>query len=209
MNSTISDTLYHFTKNFDTLKAIVTSSKFLLKINKREWRIGNKEGIVHHLIYDSPMVCFTETPLQFLANHQRNFGNYGIGMKIGWAIDKGAQNVIYCEHHYPNDFANTLLEVLEHNSKLKQMKPPVNFNRQVFDSLVGATEQMQYRQEREWRFIARISDLANKTFAPTEVTFTPFDIVEFICPKSDENELREFLSKKLGDTHTAQIKTIT
>lgn len=168
----------------------------------------NERGILTLVHFDIPMTCFTETPVQFIEHHARTFGDFGIGMTIGWAISKRAQNVIYCEHDDPDEFGETMLEIASHEKELKKMKSTIRFNRRIMDSLFGATEQMYYRNEREWRVIGRMTDMVKREFTPTEVTFLKNDIIHLICPKSDVETLKTYVDALWGTNHGVEVKSL-
>lgn len=198
-------TLYHFTDSLEILKAILRSKKFLLKENERPWGFSH-DGTARHILFSIPMTCFTEMPHKELRSHCRNFGNFGLGMKIGWAISRGAQNVIYSEHHHPNDFGKTLIEMLDHNSYLKTLRSSYEFSQGIFDSLVGATEQMRYKDEREWRFIGRLTGVNPRTFSPSSVDFQMSDIDVLVVPDSHRVELESFL-ENIGENNIKVVST--
>ncbi|HKI44609.1 MAG TPA: abortive infection system antitoxin AbiGi family protein [Balneolales bacterium] len=208
MNPTVSNTLFHFTgidcdrgvfkpkeEALNTLKSILGSQHFLLSNNNREWTIFDVKEPVRHMNFDLPMLCFTETPIEFIGMHMGVFGHFGVGMKIEWAIKNHAQNVIYCDRSEPNYYGRILAGVLDfihHNLATDQ-------NTQAkwywFRSLVGVTEDIRFRNEREWRFIGRTENKpgGGDSFTPTHVDFNINDIEVVVCPEDCIPAVHEFL----------------
>lgn len=200
MNVTLSNTLYHFT-NFDALKAILFSSEFHVKLNTVQWFSPDNKGFYFKI----PMVCFCETPLQFLKHHKRNFGNYGLGMKIEWAIAHGIHNVIYADMLNPNSHALTIYELLMHYHSTPAHLKKFRYDSNLNNYLVGSSELMVHRDEREWRFIGKMIDPLEETFTPKSLTFTINDIDQIICPKEDTDNLIQFLKEKGLEKHEEKI----
>ena len=71
-----SNTLFHFTKNLDTIKLILNDGYF--------WPIYCVEydkGADDNGEYDAlPMVCFCDIPLSQIREHTDDYGKYGIGI---------------------------------------------------------------------------------------------------------------------------------
>jgi Protein of unknown function (DUF2743). len=42
-----------------------------------------------------PMVCFTDIPIELTKEHRRQYGEYGIGLKKEWGINKGLNPICY------------------------------------------------------------------------------------------------------------------
>lgn len=92
MNLT-SDTFFHFTKNLDSIKSIL-SDGFNVYYCKEEI-YSDTHGRVEHI--GIPMVCFCDKPLSSI--RQNNYGHYAIGMSRSWGISKRLMPV----HYYPNN----------------------------------------------------------------------------------------------------------
>ena len=192
-NPTISNTLYHFTgfggedgktsdESFETLKKILSSSVLLLSRNDVEWGYTDSEGKKVTGVSFSPyMVCFTETPLGFANDHIRDFGNFGIGFDIDWVISNKGQNVVYVQDGNVNHLGETISKMLMHLVIDKQSK---DFPRKRLHELVYITENMNWRNEREWRIV---DDKEG------QVAFTFENVKEIVCPKEYQEKLIAFL----------------
>jgi hypothetical protein len=207
MNLSVSDNLFHFTgidiergkkkpddNAFQTLKDILESGNFRLNRNNRNWAIYADDAPPREMDFDIPMVCFTETPIGFLSNHIEVFGEFGIGMHLEWGIKNGAQNVLYCDSTTTNFYGKTLAGVLEYvHRTLVEGDPQARWF--WFRSLVGITENIDFREEREWRILGRTENVpgGGETFEPVSVSFSKKDIVVVVCPSKYISELRTFL----------------
>lgn len=195
MNVTLTDTLYHFTK-FDALRAILKSRKFLVSLNTVQWFSTDQKGY----FFKIPMACFSETPLEFMKDHKRNFGEYGLGMKIQWAIGHGLHNVIYVDMLNPSNHGIMITEILKYYFSVPATHKPHLYHKNLNDQLVGSSELMKYRDEREWRFIGKINDYMSYTFTPDSISFDFTDVAQIVCPKKDVDELIRFLKdEKMND----------
>ncbi|WP_157237814.1 abortive infection system antitoxin AbiGi family protein [Desulfobacter curvatus] len=210
MNPTISNTLFHFTgidydrgifkpkeESLNTLKSILESQHFLLSRNQREWTIFDVEEPVRHMNFDLPMLCFTETPIEYIGMHMNVFGHFGVGMKIDWAIKNHAQNVIYCDKSEPNYYGRILAGVLDFCHNNLATDPNTQAKWYWFRSLVGVTEDIIFRNEREWRFIGRTENKpgGGESFTPEHIDFDVNDIEAIVCPKACILEVHDFLKR--------------
>lgn len=181
-NVTVSDTLYHFTgfggvgnktqqKSFETLVRILESSHLKLCKNQIEWGYNDSEGNKISGISFSPyMTCFTETPIEFSGHHTRDFGKFGIGFKIDWVISHKGQNVIYVKDGGVNNIGEAISRMITHLSIDKKSR---DFPRKIMHEIVYATENMDWRHEREWRIFSDKKDQV--------VEFGSSDIDSLIC----------------------------
>lgn len=197
-NATVSDTLYHFTgfggagsktqdQSFETLIKILQSSHLKLGKNSVEWGYDDEDGKRISGISFSPyMTCFTETPLEFADHHARDFGKFGIGFNIDWVISHKGQNVIYVRDGKVNNLGGAISRMITHLSIDKQSK---DFPRKIMHEIIYATENMDWRHEREWRII-------NDKDAVAE--FNPSDIDCLICLDSYVSKLITFLRANAG-----------
>lgn len=208
-NVTISDTLYHFTgfgggggksneEAFATLIKILESSCLKLGKNEINWGYNDSEGRkISGLSFSPYMTCFTETPIQFSGVHTRDFGKFGIGVCIDWVVAKKGQNVVYVRDGEVNILGEAISRMLTHLS-IDKLSP--DFPRKWMHQIIYATENMNWRHEREWRIISDKQEL---------VQFDFNNIDELICLKDYEKRLREFLeSDKKYSSLLAKIITI-
>lgn len=193
-NVTVSDTLYHFTgfgggagkthdEAFSTLTKILGSSVLKLNRNEISWGFKDSEGKKITGISFSPfMTCFTETPIEFADGHTRDFGKFGIGFKIDWVVRNKGQNVVYVRDGEVNDLGDAISRMLTHLS-IDKLSP--DFPRKWMHQVVHATENMDWRHEREWRIITDKPDIV--------VKFVYSDVDSIICLNSYRPKLIGFL----------------
>ncbi len=223
MNPTVSNTLFHFTgidhtrckfkpkeEAFGTLKSIIESQHFRLSLNNRNWTIYDDNEPLRHMDFGVPMLCFSETPIDYIGRHMEVFGYFGLGMKIEWAIKNHAQNVIYCDTTVPNYYGRTLAGVLDFIHHNLVVDPNTQAKWYWFRSLVGVTENIIYRDEREWRFIGRTENVAGggDDFTPQYIGFTSNDIYVVVCPAECLPELQQVLHQT-GKYNNFEFKIIT
>ncbi len=205
-NLSSSNVLFHFTGidhtrgkvktdagAFQTLQSILGSSQFEIRMNKRAWTVHDDGVPGRAMDFDIPMSCFSETPLAFLPDHMNQFGEFGLGMKLDWGVEKGAQNVVYCDDDHQNSYGRSLAGVLDyihHGLAVGEAQPHWYW----FRELVGVTEHIDHRGEREWRFLGRTEDKPGAVdYEPKTVDFTPADILVVVCPARLIVQLRAFL----------------
>ena len=79
-----SNTLFHFTKDLDTIKNILSDGLFW-PIYCIEYDKGpNVDGTFNAF----PMVCFCDIPLSQISEHLLDYGKYGIGINKQWGKEK-------------------------------------------------------------------------------------------------------------------------
>ena len=76
-----SDTLFHFTKNINTLKNILQNG-FWPRYCLEDFNWYNAE--LGYIAY--PMVCFCDIPLSRINEHVKFYGDYGIGLTKNWGL---------------------------------------------------------------------------------------------------------------------------
>jgi len=156
-----SNSVIHFTNNFDNIKGIIKSKGFRLKYCSENLKLDNI-----HLPSASPMVCFCDIPLSEVKNHIDSYGSYGIGLYKTWAkkstlnpvlyIDeqseiakvlKKALNTFFEKSAEDEDFDDTFLETyFQITQYCKKYEGPLKH---------GKIDDDKYRfyNEREWRYI--------------------------------------------------------
>lgn len=81
-----SNTLFHFTKKYATLLAILESKGFWPKYCVEEgWQDQ----------FAVPESCFCDIPLSGILPHIKKYGSYGLGMSKVWGKEKGLSPVLY------------------------------------------------------------------------------------------------------------------
>ncbi len=153
-----SHTLFHFTKNMECLKDILTNGfwpRYCLEDSK--WYASN--GFDFYIAY--PMVCFCDIPLSRVDEHVSFYGNYGIGVTKEWAHANGLSPVIYIrdnssqqraiknifDKNYQSSFyENSNTDV---NTLISHIKPTEGTMRVGQNFVVK-----EFYQENEWRYSA-------------------------------------------------------
>lgn len=156
-----SNTLFHFTKNRETLKLILKDGF---------WPRYCLED-VSWLAYDTydyvgyPMVCFCDIPLSRISEHVGFYGEFGVGLTREWAELNGLNPVLYVAGE--NAVSSTFKELGGH-----AMKTPTDADKEaartsiryllahtkpVSGSMVvdGKPVSKLFYQESEWRYVPK------------------------------------------------------
>jgi hypothetical protein len=174
-----SNTLFHFTRSKDNLLSILRNNfypqlcyeNFYGTIfNSPQGAVGFEKAV--------PMVCFCDLPLSQIEKHTKNYGEYALGLTKEWAVRNKINPIIYTypgsdfseilknlflnfphqdsgiqkENHLQlenNDFANQLASAIQY---IKPYEGRLWKNGRYADTIV------RYYDEREWRFIPKLSD---------------------------------------------------
>lgn len=142
-----SNTLFHFTPNFDTLIKILKSRGFWPRYCKETRTIDGK--IIEYYV---PISCFCDIPLSLIGYHVKQYGGYGIGMSKDWAL----KNKRICPVFYTHDYSKSLMTDLFRDSIIKEYGYMYGV-----DDFVRAQSLLKpymdngelYYNEREWRYI--------------------------------------------------------
>lgn len=145
-----SNTLFHFTKDMNTLKLILSDMYFLPKYcEEYGWNIR----------FAVPMTCFCDIPLSQIGNHLKWYGNYGIGLAKGWGINKGVCPVFYVTKS-TFSLLNTIIKDEETNNQVKickiisRIKKVKGVNiRRTKNKCQKQHKNYIYYNEREWRYV--------------------------------------------------------
>lgn len=204
------NTLFHFTREYDTLIKIL-KSKFYprLCLEKRLWETGDFKWAI-------PMVCFCDIPLSNIAQHTKKYGNYAIGIKKTWAIKQGVTPILYVHENsgfieQGRDALNWSLELNEkegtHSTERLAQVMSMFFMMKPYESkqiINGKKQIVRFYDEREWRYIPPIGgsvlnfltdaeyqekekrDKLNSYNEKYGVTFNPDAINYIIVEKEDE-----------------------
>ena len=154
-----SSTLFHFTKNSNTLELIMKNGFWpRYSLEDISWLGYTKNDYVAY-----PMVCFCDIPISRISEHVEFYGNYGLGMSKDWAQKNGLNPVNYIVEN--NDLKdafrriNTLATKFENTSLKEELwstsrrllaftKPTIG-NMRVDGNFI----KKDFYQESEWRFI--------------------------------------------------------
>lgn len=204
------NTLFHFTREYDTLIKIL-KSKFYprLCLEKRLWETGDFKWAI-------PMVCFCDIPLSNIAQHTKKYGNYAIGIKKTWAIKQGVTPILYVHENsgfieQGRDALNWSLELNEkegtHSTERLAQVMSMFFMMKPYEGkqiINGKKQIVRFYDEREWRYIPPIGvsvlnfltdaeyqekekrDKLNSYNEKYGVTFNPDAINYIIVEKEDE-----------------------
>ena len=230
-----SETLFHFTKNLDTLQLILDSGfwpRYCLE--DIQWLSGEsqtEEGFV-----SVPMVCFCDIPLSRIDEHVNFYGSYGLGMTKEWALKSGLAPVHYVTQSSP--FTTTFARVCqltmeasgnETSESWKLVRRLVMYMKPLTGTMSIGAEPISkdFYQESEWRYIA-IDDAVepflltpehldtDKQKAANDATrahcmlkFLPSDVrYIFVCADTDIPPLMNFIQSKLDHYPAAELKLL-
>jgi len=89
--------LFHFTRGMDILKAILLDKAFWPRycLEDVSWIRSRKQ----HAAF--AMVCFCDIPLSKLSNHTACYGLYGLGLAKTWGQINGVNPVLYLNDRSP------------------------------------------------------------------------------------------------------------
>jgi hypothetical protein len=92
----IASSLFHFTKELDTILKILNSKALRASPNFE----SVENFFQNQMFLSTPMVCFCDIPLKFITKeHTIRYGNYGLGFKKSWGIKKKINPILYRMHN--------------------------------------------------------------------------------------------------------------
>ena len=148
--------LWHFTKSFDIILSIVKNG-FYPRTAKEDMNFLMKN--YEHAYIGTPMVCFTDVPLDHLDEHTKQYGQFGIGMKKEWGINNRLNPILYIVDN--SDLNNAILK-LQWNiiQRGKEDESQINEITDLFWGMAGYFKRYMeqeskkpYYDEREWRYL--------------------------------------------------------
>jgi hypothetical protein len=156
----IASSLFHFTKNSETIINIISGSKFRASYNIEDV----SDFYLKEKYVAIPMVCFCDIPLKFISEHPMVYGDYGIGLKKGWGIAKGINPILYRTESQINKYLEAILSATQSTTtnaagtfSLTVVQDNVlrlsNFTKKY------KTEGIINYFDREWRFVPAISEM--------------------------------------------------
>jgi len=165
------NTLFNFTTKFDYLKSKI-ENRFKPRLVLEDYT-----SIGYQLEWALPMVCFCDIRLSNILIHIKEYGNYGIGLKKEWGIEKGLNPLLYISSEH-SSLLNTFSHLITDKSKKHAARFFMNFKPY---SGKQNNKNRNFYNEREWRFI------------PNE------DIDTYSLGKSDFEDVaeRELINSKL------------
>ena len=143
--------LFHFTSNPDTLKAILETREF--QLNYCLETMSQLRDIEAYF----PIVCFCDIRLSQIGNHMKTYGGYGIAMNKSWGIKQNVNPVSYLN---PNSVQSRIIvdQIRNGNSREKEaalilaaMSKPYK-GRMYRHNINGYIEAVKFYDEREWRY---------------------------------------------------------
>lgn len=216
-----SHTLFHFTKNSETLKSILKNGfwpRYCLEDIK--WIEDEDNEFVAY-----PMVCFCDIPLSRVEEHVGFYGEFGLGLTKEWALKNGMTPIHYISQtsKLPKSY-NTLVDLLGESDKkeegwkiLRYMlahTKPLEGRMPISGELINK----EFHQESEWRYIATnenihdsiigkdfhvdeyVAGRNNETKKYCMLKFLPNDIKYiFVKKDSDIPEVIKFIQSDLSD----------
>ncbi|MCW7509762.1 abortive infection system antitoxin AbiGi family protein [Leptospira levettii] len=198
-NKSVSDYLFHFTglndgehedktdeDAFNVLLLILRDRLLKYSTRKRNiiFKIDPKTSINNIPI---PMVCLTETPINKLENHILQYNAFGLGLSVDWGIKNGGMNVIYYDNDHPTIYGEAIIQLLK--PFFDPSIPKLNTPLLVDQVLAGITEDIKYRDEREWRFIKKPNESANLSVNDLGIRFD-FNDLKYLFVKSFDYKLK-------------------
>lgn len=142
-----SETLFHFTGNFNTLELILQNGF------QARWIYEKLPG--RKLAYFTKTVCFCDIPLGLIKEHVNWYGTYGIGINRPTAIDHGLSPIMYLHPKSPkfpkgnSERTRNWFNDFKFTSYLKQVKGKQMFFNEAEDPF---WKWKTFYNEREWRY---------------------------------------------------------
>lgn len=152
------NTLFHFTKDLDTLLSILRS-----KFYPRACFEASLIPDIFDIRMAIPMVCFCDIPLSQISKHVGKYGSYAIGLKKGWAMEQGVTPVLYVHKNslIPRTIVSEIKGIKPQGTSLSEQQMthlmellrPIMMMKpyEVLDNDSGKIE--RFYDEREWRYI--------------------------------------------------------
>lgn len=227
-----SETLFHFTKNMDTLEKLLVNGfwpRFCLED-------------VHWLGYEAfdyisyPMVCFCDIPLSRIAEHVGFYGNFGLGMTKKWAEKNGLNPVFYVSQ--ASQVAISFNQLNHHTNQIvdkDNLEKSKITNRYLYaftkptegEMVVDGTPVKKiFYQESEWRYVpvnakpsyllrtmheesSKLEKANAYTFENCLLKFTPQDIKYiFVNSDSDIPRIMNFIQNDMDKNLAVDLKIL-
>lgn len=237
MGQSKSTSLFHFTKDIEVLKSILTHGFYpRFHLEDTSWQEIDALELVAF-----PMICFCDIPIARISEHIDFYGHYGLGMSKDWALINGLNPIFYLSPKSPiaRSFADALLKGyrFDREEKDKEM--------QIFQDLKfisahskptsgkcvhndSSTTEKDFYLENEWRYVP-MKDIVpvaitKKEYEDTQkreeynnllakeafLEFTPNDI-RYIFVESDTDIpfLVDFINSELSKLSFSEINILT
>ena len=184
------DTLFNFTKEFKYIEDKIRN-RFKPRLVLEDYTpIGIQMEIA------IPMVCFCDIRLSDIWAHTKEYGDYGIGLKKEWGIEKELSPLIYVSKHAAllKHFANSVTkEKKEHVAKLFINLKPYSGKQNG--------KNRNFYNEREWRFIPNAA-IVETFFGKKEIDTMHDPIHKNEIMKLDLSQVEYIIIEKESDFNT-------
>ncbi len=201
-----SNTLFHFTSNFENLLNIL-DNYFKPHYVLEDCNVVFPGEHQDYLILAFPMVSFCDIPLSQTNEHLSRYGSYGIGMTKEWGKKHGITPVLYT--YGKSLLAGCIRDIIKETKNLVADRTflfdLMRFIKPISGSLWrenGIEEDVIFYNEREWRYVPvghelflQKDDFLNKDTrekcngelsAKYSILFVPDDIRYIIVRNEDE-----------------------
>lgn len=153
--------LWHFTKKINIILSIIKNG-FYPRTAKEDMNFLMKN--YEHAYIGTPMVCFTDIPIDHLDEHTEQYGQYGIGMNKEWGIKNGLNPILYIVDD--SDLNNAILKlqcnIIQSNknneNQLKEIAILFWGMAGYFKRYMESESKKPYYDEREWRYLTPFSE---------------------------------------------------
>lgn len=206
-----SHTLFHFTKNIDFVKNILSDGFW------PRYCLEDLSWYIHKIDYIAyPIVCFCDIPLSRIHEHVNFYGEYGIGLTKEWALKNGLNPVSYLANS--TKYGQSINRLFENHSGQEINKDAYYLDSGVDLNVIlshikplegkmlvsGSPVDKEFYQESEWRYVPRkqnirqwidkstyddqdkLNELNDKTKTECSLGIVPADI-KYIFVKNDSD----------------------
>ena len=227
-----SDTLFHFTRNVETLKSILKYGFWpRYSLEDFNW-YSSSIGLISY-----PMVCFCDIPLARISDHIGFYGDFGIGVSRTWADTNRLNPLVYLANDTPVSLA--LSRLLNNNltadngyyqNSANDINSIISFVKPVWGyvNVNGLPAKKEFYQENEWRYVPLNNNLIKPWISKEEhlnptnlqafneqarmhgsLTITPHDIKYiFVKDDSDIPGLVDYVHANLGQYSGNDLKIL-
>jgi len=157
------NTLFHYTKDLDTLVSILINDfypRFCLESVNFHPTVPSREVAI-------PFVSFCDIPLSQIRNHTSLYGNYAIGLSKQWGLKNGINPVIYT--HRGSSIPKSIKMMVENTGKTREQDFwenhlwTVSVYLKPYEGKLWRRDRYKNRirfyDEREWRYVPTIKRL--------------------------------------------------
>lgn len=203
MSRLSSETLFHYVSDKSYLISILQNN-FRPRYVKEEFSFESEE--LNQIAL--PMLCFCDITLSSIDEHVKWYGNYGIGMKKEWALNKGLTPVHYYnpKSHAMKHLSDGLLNMRQNLNNgtsnidayisnyynLWFMKP---YTGEQYNRSENQVLQKKFYDEREWRYIPSLDEL-KRLDEGLKMSITGDELVRF----EKDNTYKNNLNRRLGES---------